>query len=162
MEKGLDTGDMIEKVEIPIEANDTGSTLHDKLAVAGGKLILTTLEALKDGTAVREKQDLAVTIADVTADNYESGKYYIADPVSYGVGNTMRTYEFDTKEYRAEKFTNEIIKHFDMEYLATYFVATEVFECYDSRGKNCMMASWGPKEEGGYYIWYPVFYDIDT
>lgn len=57
MEKGLDTGDMIEKVEIPIEANDTGSTLHDKLAVAGGKLILTTLEALKDGTAVREKQD---------------------------------------------------------------------------------------------------------
>ncbi len=57
MEKGLDTGDMIEKVEIPIEANDTGSTLHDKLAVAGAGLILTTLEALKNGTALREKQD---------------------------------------------------------------------------------------------------------
>jgi hypothetical protein len=25
-----------------------------------------------------------------------------------------------------------------------------------------MMASWGPKEEGGNYIWYPVFYDMDT
>jgi len=46
--------------------------------------------------------------------------------------------------------------------MATYFVMTEVFECYDSRGKNCMMASWGPQEEGGEYIWYPIFYDIDT
>ncbi|MBO7210877.1 MAG: hypothetical protein J6V44_07695 [Methanobrevibacter sp.] len=33
---------------------------------------------------------------------------------------------------------------------------------YDSRGKNAMFASWGPHEEGGDYIWYPVFYDIDT
>ena len=102
---------------------------------------------------------LAVTVANVTEDNYEPGKYYIAAPVTYG-GN--RTYEFDSKEYRAEKFTNEIIERFDMEYLATYFVATEVFECYDSRGKNCMMASWGPKKAGGHYIWYPIFYDIDT
>ena len=46
--------------------------------------------------------------------------------------------------------------------MATYFVMTEVFECYDSRGKNCMMASWGPQEENGDYIWYPIFYDIDT
>ena len=110
----------------------------------------------------REEGLLAVTVADVTADNYEPNKFYIADPVTYGAGDTKRTYEYDTKEYRAEKFTNEIIEHFDMEYLATYFVATEVFECYDSRGKNCMMASWGPKKAGGYYIWYPIFYDIDT
>lgn len=39
---------------------------------------------------------------------------------------------------------------------------TEVFECYDSRGKNCMMASWGPLTAGGNYIWYPIFYDLDT
>ncbi len=57
MEKGLDTGDMIEKIEIPIEKDDTGLTLHDKLAEAGGKLILSTLAALESGTAVREKQD---------------------------------------------------------------------------------------------------------
>jgi len=25
-----------------------------------------------------------------------------------------------------------------------------------------MLASWGPEEEGGEYIWYPIFYDIDT
>lgn len=105
------------------------------------------------------KGNLAVTVADITEDDYAPGKYYIAAPITYG---SNRTYEFDSKEYRAEKFTNEINKHFDMEYLATYFVATEVFECYDSRGKNCMMASWGPQTVDGNYIWYPIFYDIDT
>lgn len=57
MEKGLDTGDMIEKEEIVIESDDTGATLHDKLAEAGGRLIITTLEAVKAGTATRTKQD---------------------------------------------------------------------------------------------------------
>lgn len=57
MEKGLDTGDMIEKTEIVIEKDDTGETLHDKLALAGAELILTTLEALEAGTATRTKQD---------------------------------------------------------------------------------------------------------
>jgi len=33
---------------------------------------------------------------------------------------------------------------------------------YDSRGKNMMLASWGPVEEGGEYIWFPIFYDLDT
>ena len=84
--------------------------------------------------------------------------YYEASPVTYG----SVTYKYDTKEYRRAKFTNELNKHFDPEYLATYFVMTEIFECYDSRGKNCMMASWGPLEENGDYIWYPIFYDVDT
>jgi hypothetical protein len=57
-----------------------------------------------------------------------------------------KDYKYDTKEYRGDKFINELEKHFDLEYMATYFVMTEVFECYDSRGKNCMMASWGPQE----------------
>ncbi len=57
MEKGLDTGDMIEKTEVTIEKDDTGKTLHDKLAQAGGKLIISTLKALENNTAVREKQN---------------------------------------------------------------------------------------------------------
>lgn len=57
MEKGLDTGDMLDSVEIIIEDNDTGATLHDKLAVAGAELILKTLRNLEEGTAVRTKQD---------------------------------------------------------------------------------------------------------
>lgn len=57
MEKGLDTGDMLDKVDVVIEADDTGETLHDKLAEAGAKLILETLTKLADGTATRTKQD---------------------------------------------------------------------------------------------------------
>ncbi|MBQ7706865.1 MAG: methionyl-tRNA formyltransferase [Lachnospiraceae bacterium] len=57
MEKGLDTGDMIEKSEVVIAPDDTGETLHDKLADAGAKLIISTLKALEDGTAVRTKQN---------------------------------------------------------------------------------------------------------
>ena len=57
MEKGLDTGDMIDKVELPILPEDTGVTLHDKLKEAGAKLILKTLSDLEAGTAVRQKQD---------------------------------------------------------------------------------------------------------
>ena len=82
----------------------------------------------------------------------------LPEPVVYGT----TTYEYDTKEYRLAKFKNELEDHFDLEYLATYFVITEVLECYDSRGKNCMMASWGPQKKDGEYIWYPIFYDLDT
>ena len=57
MEKGLDTGDMIEKVEVPITGEDTGASLHDKLAEAGAALILTTLAKLEAGTVTRTKQD---------------------------------------------------------------------------------------------------------
>lgn len=97
-----------------------------------------------------------VPAENINKDDFD--KYYVAYPVTY----LNRQYAYDTQEYRAAKFVNELKEHFDPEYLATYFIMTEVFECYDSRGKNCMMASWGPQKEGGKYIWYPIFYDIDT
>ena len=110
-----------------------------------------------------------------TEEDFNAGKYYVANPTRYA----RTTYTHDSKEYRAAKFTNEFALHFDPEYVATYFVMTEVMELYDSRGKNCMMASWGPLDyqkdaNGEYildaegnkipadYIWYPIFYDIDT
>jgi methionyl-tRNA formyltransferase len=50
MNEGLDTGDMLLKVEIPIEAKETGGSLHDKLAEAGAKLCVETLAGLEAGT----------------------------------------------------------------------------------------------------------------
>ena len=50
MNEGLDTGDMLLKVEIPIEEKETGGSLHDKLAEAGAKLCVETLKALQEGT----------------------------------------------------------------------------------------------------------------
>lgn len=57
MAKGLDTGDMIERAEVPIDAKETGGSYHDKLADAGAKLCLSTLEKLEAGTAERIPQD---------------------------------------------------------------------------------------------------------
>ncbi len=57
MEKGLDTGDMIDKAELVLDAKETAGTLHDKLMVMGAELLLDTLQKLEKGTAVRTKQD---------------------------------------------------------------------------------------------------------
>ena len=81
------------------------------------------------------------------------------------VGDALKqfgTFSADTIEYRRQKFYAEFDKHLDQDYCAVYFVMTELLLCYDSRGKNMMIATWGPREQGGEYIWYPIFYDIDT
>ena len=43
MGTGLDTGDMISKIVVPIAKDETGGTLFDKLAEAGAKLLVETL-----------------------------------------------------------------------------------------------------------------------
>lgn len=57
MNEGLDTGDIILRQEVPIERDDNAGTLHDKLARAGGVLLVETLEQLAAGTAPRTPQD---------------------------------------------------------------------------------------------------------
>lgn len=61
MDEGLDTGDMIMKEEIALEEDETGGSLHDKLAQAGARLCVKTLEALENKTAVWEKQGESTT-----------------------------------------------------------------------------------------------------
>ena len=56
MGTGLDTGDMISKIVVPITPSETGGSLFDKLAEAGAKLLIKTLPHIFDGTAVYEKQ----------------------------------------------------------------------------------------------------------
>ena len=56
MDAGLDTGDMLKKLVVSIADDETGGSLHDKLMVAGGPLLLETLQEIEDGTVVAEKQ----------------------------------------------------------------------------------------------------------
>lgn len=56
MDEGIDTGDIIEKVVVPIAEDETGGSLFDKLSQAGAKLCVKVLQDLEDGKAVREKQ----------------------------------------------------------------------------------------------------------
>lgn len=57
MAKGLDTGDMILKVEIPITKEDTTGSLHTKLSELGASLLLETVQQIAGGHAPREPQD---------------------------------------------------------------------------------------------------------
>lgn len=50
MDAGVDTGDMLEQVVVPIAPDETGGSLHDKLSAQGGPLILSTLKKLEEGT----------------------------------------------------------------------------------------------------------------
>ena len=56
MDAGLDTGDMLEKIVVELDAKETGGSLFDRLSLAGGELILSTLEKAEKGTLVRTKQ----------------------------------------------------------------------------------------------------------
>lgn len=51
MNEGIDTGDIIEKVEVGIGPDETAGSLHDKLSRAGASLCVSTLVAIETGTA---------------------------------------------------------------------------------------------------------------
>lgn len=60
MEAGLDTGPVMLTEATPIGARETAGELLERLAAAGGRLILAALDALADGTARFLAQDPAL------------------------------------------------------------------------------------------------------
>ena len=56
MDEGLDTGDMIDKVVVPLAQDETGGSLFDKLSQAGARPCVKVLKDLEEGNAVRVKQ----------------------------------------------------------------------------------------------------------
>lgn len=57
MAAGLDTGDMISVVEVPIADDDTSGTLFAKLTDAGAKLLAETLPSIEAQTAIATPQN---------------------------------------------------------------------------------------------------------
>lgn len=57
MEAGLDTGPMLLKVSTPITDEDTGGTLHDRLAGLGSGAVVEAVAALESDTVKGEVQD---------------------------------------------------------------------------------------------------------
>ena len=95
----------------------------------------------------------------------------------------------DDIAYANARFKNEYHIHFNKDFLTFYYIVTEVLLMADSRVKNMMIATWNkhtdsyyPLKEsvdedgkktwipdttqepitGSYYVWYPIFYDMDT
>jgi len=57
MELGLDTGPMLHKVETPIMPNDTGGSLHDRLAKLGSQAVVDVVAKYEKGPVLGEVQD---------------------------------------------------------------------------------------------------------
>lgn len=57
MEDGIDTGDIIDTITYELKSDETGGSLFDKLMELGGKLIVSTLKKIEDGTVTFTKQD---------------------------------------------------------------------------------------------------------
>lgn len=56
MEEGLDTGPILSSAETQIQAEDNSSTLHDRLARQGARLLVETLDRLERGELVETPQ----------------------------------------------------------------------------------------------------------
>ena len=72
-----------------------------------------------------------------------------------------------------KRFKDEYQRYLDKDFLLAYYLITEVLLMADSRVKNMMIATWGPEHrewvdsDGNTqshfgYIFYPIFYDMDT
>lgn len=57
MAEGLDTGDMISRVEVPIDDEDTSGTLFEKLSAAGRDLLRAEMPRLLEGPVEAVPQD---------------------------------------------------------------------------------------------------------
>ncbi len=60
MAEGMDTGDILEQAETPIDPDETAESLHDRLSHMGAKLLVQTLQDLEVGTVVPIKQEEAL------------------------------------------------------------------------------------------------------
>lgn len=56
MDEGIDTGDILSKVVVPIDKKETGGTYHDKLAEAGAKLCVAAMEDIAAGKITKIPQ----------------------------------------------------------------------------------------------------------
>jgi len=71
MAEGLDTGDMISVVEVPIEESDTSGTMFEKLSAAGAELLGATLPSILSGEAkaVPQLEELATYAPNLTRED---------------------------------------------------------------------------------------------
>lgn len=63
MDEGLDTGPILAQAEVPVRPDDDAATLHDRVAAAGGAILVPTLRAFVAGDLLpRPQDDAAATV----------------------------------------------------------------------------------------------------
>ena len=126
------------------------------------KYITSEDTAINISSTLTEIASLGITIPAAWEAPYPTLSFTWSNKVVNWSIALYQKHTIDTVEYRLAKFRNEFTQHFNLAHVLFYYIMTEVLLLYDSRQKNMMLASWGPEIPGGEYIWYPIFYDMDT
>ncbi len=108
----------------------------------------------------------------------EAGQYVEAYPTEadFATGTTYYTRNVASSRFEMEsleRFKREYQAYLDKDFLLTYYLVTEALLMADNRVKNMMIATWGREKrtyknindetvESNNYIFYPIFYDMDT
>jgi methionyl-tRNA formyltransferase len=79
MDEGLDTGDILLQTKLTISPNETGGSLHDRLAQLAPGALCHTLDQLATGTAQRRPQD-SVHATSAPKLNRDDGKIHWSEP----------------------------------------------------------------------------------
>ena len=72
MEAGLDTGPMLHVLQTPILLDDTGGSLHDRLAELGARALMESLSGIADGSLQPQRQDDSLATYAKKLDKQES------------------------------------------------------------------------------------------
>ena len=120
MEKGMDTGDILSQRELEIDSNDTSTTLFEKLAVLGARLLLDTIPDLVKGNITPIKQEGNITYAyniereeeklDFNQDAYtlyNKVRALLDEPAAYFNFKGFEEEQYSIKVYEAEPYDIE-------------------------------------------------------
>ena len=106
MDEGMDTGDILICEKVNIDKNETTGELWDRLSVIGGKVLVKTLNKIKDGTITRTKQGDNYTMApmlnkELSKINWQEKTSLEIKNLTRGLNPIMGTYSFlDGKKYK--------------------------------------------------------------
>ena len=116
MDAGMDTGDMILKQKVEIEADETTGELWERLSKIGGKLLVETLKLVEEGKAPKEKQGTDFSMApmlnkEMAEINWETKTALEIKNLVRGLNPIMGAYTFleskKLKFWKVQSLTNE-------------------------------------------------------
>ncbi len=116
MDAGMDTGDMILKQKVEIEADETTGELWERLSKIGGKLLVETLKLVEEGKAPKEKQGADFSMApmlnkEMAEINWETKTALEIKNLVRGLNPIMGAYTFleskKLKFWKVQSLTNE-------------------------------------------------------
>jgi methionyl-tRNA formyltransferase len=121
MDVGLDTGDMLIKLNTPIETHETASSLHDRLAVLGAEAILEYLREYQNLGHEKQDNSLACYAKKLTKQEAQINWHLTAIQIDKNVRafNPVPVAFFELDDMRIRVFEGSSIAHKGSETIGT-------------------------------------------